>query len=252
MGVKKILDIFFPPRCPVCDRILDAEELRGGQKIHGICRKKLFPVTQPYCFHCGRPVAEDREYCHDCARRREKAQSPYRRREPFSYIERGRSVFIYQGEMKQSMYRFKYANRREYAAFYVQEACRSCGDWLRSCGIQAVVPVPMYRKKEKRRGYNQAKLLARGIAEELNLAYEPELVLRVRDTRPQKELDDKERKNNLKSAFQAREDVVQYSCILLVDDIYTTGYTAESVAMELRRAGVGKVFLLTVCTGKGC
>lgn len=154
--------------------------------------------------------------------------------------------------MKQSMYRFKYANRREYAAFYVQEACRSCGDWLRSCGIQAVVPVPMYRKKEKRRGYNQAKLLARGIAEELNLAYEPELVLRVRDTRPQKELDDKERKNNLKSAFQAREDVVQYSCILLVDDIYTTGYTAESVAMELRRAGVGKVFLLTVCTGKGC
>ena len=70
--------------------------------------------------------------------------------------------------------------------------------------------------------------LAKQIAELLGLAYEPEALIRVRNTRPQKELGDKERKNNLKSAFQAADFVVKYNCILLVDDIYTTGATVES------------------------
>lgn len=218
-------------------------ELRSGQKVHGSCMEKLYPVRQPYCFHCGRPVEQETEYCFDCAKRIKVGS--------FSNFEQGKALFLYQGEIKQTMYRFKYSNRREYADFFVEEVCRRYGDWIRNSGIEAVVPVPMYRSKEKRRGYNQAKLLAKGIAREMGLVYAPDIIERVRDTRPQKELNDEERKNNLKSAFQTRKDVVQYSYILLVDDIYTTGYTAEAVAEELRRAGAAKVFFLAVCTGKG-
>ena len=74
---------------------------------------------------------------------------------------------------------------------------------------------------------------------------------RIIDTKPQKELGDAERENNLKNAFQAEEFIVKYKYILLVDDIYTTGSTAEAVARQLLAVGVEKVFFLSVCIGNG-
>ena len=61
------------------------------------------------------------------------------------------------------MYRFKYSNKREYADFYAKEAVRIYGDWIRRKQIEAIVPVPMYRWKEKGRGYNQAAVFAQKI-----------------------------------------------------------------------------------------
>ena len=63
------------------------------------------------------------------------------------------------------MYRFKYSNKREYADFYAKEAVRIYGDWIRRKQIEAIVPVPMYRLKEKGRGYNQAAVFARTLGE---------------------------------------------------------------------------------------
>ena len=64
----------------------------------------------------------------------------------------GKSGFVYQGEIRQSMYRFKYSNKREYADFYAKEAVRIYGDWIRRKQIEAIVPVPMYRWKERGEG----------------------------------------------------------------------------------------------------
>jgi ComF family protein len=163
----------------------------------------------------------------------------------------GKSLFAYKGEVKQSMYRFKYGNRREYASFFAEEADRRLAGWIRDSGAEVIVPVPMYPRKERRRGYNQAKLFAKALALRLDLPYEPSLVRRVRDTRPQKELSVSERKNNLKNAFQVVENVVKYKCVLLVDDIYTTGCTAETIAGELQRMGVEKIYVLSVCIATG-
>jgi ComF family protein len=163
----------------------------------------------------------------------------------------GKSLFSYRGAAKQSMYRFKYGNRREYAAFFADEAVRRYAAWIRANGVEAVVPVPMYRKKERRRGYNQAKLLARELAVRLGLAYEPSMVRRVRDTKPQKELSALERENNLKNAFQVADFVVKYNCVLIVDDIYTTGCTAETIAGELQRAGIERIYVLSACIATG-
>ena len=149
------------------------------------------------------------------------------------------------------MYRFKYGNRRTYAAFFADEAEKQCGDWIKRIGVEAVVPVPMYRKKERQRGYNQAAIFARELADAFGLACEPGAGKRIIDTKPQKELGDAERENNLKNAFQAEEFIVKYKYILLVDDIYTTGSTAEAVARQLLAVGVEKVFFLSVCIGNG-
>lgn len=149
------------------------------------------------------------------------------------------------------MYRFKYGNRRTYADFFADEAQKQYGDWITGKSVEAVVPVPMYRKKEKQRGYNQADVFAKKLADALGLVYEPAAVQRIVDTKPQKELGDEERKNNLKNAFHVEKFIVKYKYILLVDDIYTTGSTAEAVARQLLAAGVEKVFFLSVCIGNG-
>lgn len=196
--------------------------------------------------HCGRPVVSERaEYCFDCSRHK-----------GTTFVQ-GKSLYVYRGQIKMTMYRFKYSNRREYGDYLAKELAERYGDWMMKKGIEAIVPVPMYRRKEKLRGYNQAAVLATKLRRELIRrqlgipALEQNLVLRVRNTRPQKELNDIERKNNLKNAFQTREKVVKYKKILLIDDIYTTGSTADAVAEALYRAGVQQVFFLSVCIGQG-
>lgn len=76
-------------------------------------------------------------------------------------------------------------------------------------------------------------------------------MIRVKDTRPQKELNGRERENNVKNAFQSSDNVVKYKRILIVDDIYTTGSTVEAVAERLKKAGAEQVYVLTACIGRG-
>ena len=109
----------------------------------------------------------------------------------------------------------------------------------------------MYLPKQHKRGYNQAETFARALGRRFKLPVDTALVKRVKDTTPQKELNDLERKNNLKSAFQKTESIVQYSHILVVDDIYTTGSTAMAVAEELMKTNTCQIYFLSICIGKG-
>ena len=114
-----------------------------------------------------------------------------------------------------------------------------------------IVPVPMYRHKQRVRGYNQAEVFARALSMELGIPLASNIVKRVRDTVPLKTLNPEERKNNLKNAFQGINNIVKYDHILLIDDIYTTGSTAEAVSQELINTGIKEVYLLCVCIGQG-
>ena len=86
---------------------------------------------------------------------------------------------------------------------------------------------------------------------ELGIPLASNMVKRVRDTVPLKTLNPEERKNNLKNAFQGINNIVKYDHILLIDDIYTTGSTAEAVSQELINTGIKEVYLLCVCIGQG-
>lgn len=242
--------LLFPRRCPVCDDLLSPEEIKTG--IHSACKSKLYPILGAVCMHCGRPLGDcnpsneesiyqsTREYCYDCL-----AKGYHRQ----SNVTQAKALYLYKGAIKTSMYRLKYSNRREYALFFAEQAYRRYGQWMKQIGVEVIVPVPMYKKKQRKRGYNQAQTFAEALSKQTKIPMRSDLIQRVIDTAPQKGLGEVQRKNNLKKAFHTGKNVVQYRCAMVVDDIYTTGSTAEAVARELIKQGTHRVYLLTICIG---
>lgn len=188
VSAEKILDYIYPPRCPVCDGI-------SAAGICESCRKRIVPVTESYCMRCGKPLEEEQEeYCRDCRKRKH-------------YFVQGRALFSYQGPMRQSLYRLKYANRREYAGVYGREAAGVLGRWIFQSRITKIVPIPLHPSRRQERGYNQAALIAREIGRVLDLPVDEKLLYRIKKTAPQKVLTGQERKENLAGAFEVRGEI---------------------------------------------
>ena len=229
-----LLSLLFPRHCPICDEVI-----LYGEKICASCAKKLPYIKEPACKKCGKQLENERqEYCGDCGRK-------------VHYFVQGKAVFSYRGGMKLSMYRFKYSDKREYADFFAEEAVKQYGAWIERRGIEVIVPVPMYAAKRRSRGYNQAEVFAKALGREIAVPVEKNLVKRVKNTIPQKSLNDKQRKDNLKGAFQVRTNIVKYKRVLLVDDIYTTGATIDAVGEVLKAIGVEEIYFLCICIGEG-
>ncbi|MCR5831170.1 MAG: ComF family protein [Lachnospiraceae bacterium] len=238
MNIKKLpgilIDAVFPPICPICNKIAPSKG-----RICPDCEKKLPYVEEPYCMKCGKPVNEDEEYCRDCAR----SEHVY---------DEGRAVFVYDEYMSKSMYRFKYNGKREYAVFYGEKMYDRLERKIRSWNVEAIVPVPVHKKRLSKRGYNQAYLLAKELSKRLKIPVCDHLVIRKTATKVQKNLSAASRQNNLKKAFIVSENSVKYSSVLIVDDIYTTGATVDAVAGCLKGAGIGRVYFVSLCIGRGC
>ncbi len=237
MGIiKRITDgalgLLFPPRCPVCDCIADNRQL-----ICPACKSALPYIKGKVCEKCGKPVGAARGLCPDCQRA---AKS----------FTQARAVWMLEGEIKEALYRFKFCNRKDYAPFFSKEAAQALEGWIKEAAPEAIVPVPMHKKRERERGYNQSLLIAKELSAVTQIPVRNDIIVKTHNTKPQKELSAVERKNNLKNAFKIMCDDVQLKSILVVDDIYTTGSTADAVAKTLRGAGVGNVYVLCMCTGK--
>lgn len=229
-----VLSIIYPHRCPVCDRIPEY-----GRRICPECEKELVFIEEPVCKSCGKPLEmEQEEYCYDCNRHAHKYDS-------------GKALLIYQGKVRDSLWRFKYRNRREYAYYYAKKTAEQYGRWILQRGVEAVVPVPLHKQRRKERGYNQAELYARHLGKLLGIPVETRLLFRIKKTVPQKQLDDAQRKNNLKKAFKCAPNIVQFKKILIVDDIYTTGSTIDAAAEAVKCAGVQQVFFVCISIGRG-
>ena len=137
---------------------------------------------------------------------------------------------------------FKYNNKR-----YLQKSLSQLlYTGYKESGFMAdeIVPVPLFSKKEKKRGYNQSLLLAKGLSALCGIPCEERLT-RLRDTRSQTELSGEKRLSNVKGAFSSEE--VSGKHILLIDDVITTGATAGECAKELKRAKAARVSVLTLC-----
>jgi ComF family protein len=113
-----------------------------------------------------------------------------------------------------------------------------------------VIPVPLFKGKRSRRGFNQSELIARAALKLLpasNLHLTTGILERIRDTESQIGLTSHQRRENLRGAFAvARAPEVTGQAVLLVDDVYTTGTTASECTRVLRRAGASKVWVATV------
>ena len=229
-----LLDILYPRRCPVCDKAVKP----FGSLICETCEEKFEYIKAPYCMKCGKELEEEEaEYCGDCLRHRHLFDS-------------GRAVFRYKN-MSDSIYRFKYQGRQEYAAYYAECMARRLGKWMIRCKPDALVPVPIHNSKKYARGYNQAEVLARELGRLINVPVETKLIKRVHKTAPMKDLSVLERQNNLKRAFKICCNDVKLSTIIIIDDIYTTGSTIDAMCYELRKAGVRHIYFAALAIGKG-
>ncbi len=226
------LDAIYPRRCAVCDEIIPF----GGALICSGCEKKPVFVREPRCRKCGRMLYSREEYCTDC-------------KEVKHAFDRAFSVFIYNDVMQQSVFRFKYQGRQEYADFYAECIYRYLGEELKSLNAEALIPVPLHKERYKMRGFNQAELIAERLGKILGIKVEKDLVRRVSATLPQKNLNREERRKNLKRAFTLSRNIVKLTRVIIVDDIYTTGITADEMAEILRSAGVREIYVVTLCSG---
>ena len=233
---ETFLNILYPRRCPVCHDIA----VPRGQKICTRCRDKLIPVRGSRCCLCSKPLGtSDEEYCSDCRRIKH-------------HFKRGIGIFPYTSVIQTSLYQLKYGQRQEYGLFYGEIAALYAKKEIQQWKIQLLVPVPLHRKRQEKRGYNQAEILAEALGKCLGIPVDAQSLYRKKNTKPQKELDPSERRNNMKDAFSIRRKGAQRISgknLLLVDDIYTTGTTLDAAAQCLKKAGAGEVFFLTIAVG---
>ncbi len=198
----------------------------------------LFPPDAA-CLSCGREaVVLDDGLCADC----HAGAELFNAAPPLPNVDGFTSVYVYNEVSGRMVRKLKY-NGARYLAHRLADRIELPKDW----DPDAAVPVPLYYRKQWKRGYNQSELIARSLCRRLGIPLETELLLKVRDTEPQAGLSEAGRKRNLRRAFAA-DPKVKGMRILLVDDVRTTGSTLSECAAELKRCGASTVWAAAVCT----
>jgi ComF family protein len=156
-----------------------------------------------------------------------------------------RSWAVFDSPVQNALHTLKY--RRNIAGFGDALALQMA-DFVRSLPWKsdAIVPMPLSRKRLQERGYNQVALVARPLAYELGLAYSPNALTKTRETRSQVGLNRFERRENVSQAYRADPSVVRRKSILLMDDVATTGSTISASTEALLSAGAQEVYALTI------
>ncbi len=220
--------LLLPPACPAC-----AGPLADGQIFCAHCLAAITPLPSGRCPVCALPypATEDRHLCGDCTQRRP----------PFAVVH---AAGLYQGLLRKLIHRLKYNGipllDRPLARLLAQELKRN--------GLHPpdlVLPVPLHYERLKRRTFNQAQLIARELARNLQSSFSDRLLFRHRPTPPQQNLPAEERRRNLRGAFGTGERLDGLR-ILLVDDVMTTGATARACSEALRAAGAAGITIAVV------
>lgn len=152
----------------------------------------------------------------------------------------------FQGPTQKALHRLKYRHDVGLAETLGGLVARRLDDLARRLGPAVVVPVPLSPERLRERGYNQAGLLARAVAERWGLACKPAALARIRSTHSQVGLSRRDRQQNVKGAFVAAPRLVGDRPILLVDDTCTTGATLHDCARALKAAGARRVSGLAI------
>jgi ComF family protein len=190
------------------------------------------PVIQAHCPGCGGGISRPSSANLRCG----KCQ---KRPRPFAHVH---ALFHYQQPVSTYIHQLKYRNRLDLA--------RTLGTLMASQlkAIHAaanapalIIPIPLHPSRLIARGYNQALELARPIAKNLQIPLDYKTLIRVRKTMPHMELSIRERKKNIHNAFAVTNDSLVGKNIALVDDVFTTGLTAETATRTLLSAGAASV-----------
>jgi ComF family protein len=216
--LTSLLDLIFPPRCVSCKTL--------GPRICDFCAGGISWIDDKFCPHCGLPLTGIRYHvCIDPGGLR--------------FI---RSAAVFSGAIRKALHALKYSSDRTLAE---QLVARAHNHWNPpSWDFDALMPVPLGRKREQARGYNQSLLLAEALSRLMEIPVDTKNLARIRETPSQVGLSVLARKQNTADAFRAY--AVGGRKVLLVDDVCTTGATLQSCADALIQAGSPWVGALTI------
>lgn len=235
--MSAVLDMLFSRSCEGCG-VPMAEE---SGCLCWDCQTQVKLVQVPFCERCGDPVAGMVSDIFQCAWCRKTTPA----------FDWARSAVRYDGVAKQALCRLKYN-----AGLWVVD---TLADWLlalwRNCpaDIQTadwIAPVPLYARRKRERGYNQAALLASRLSERMGIPFQGRLLRRSRPAVSQTRLTAAQRLHNVRGVFSVPwPRRARGARVVLVDDVMTTGATANECARVLRAAGAAAVMVLTVARG---
>jgi len=227
------LDLLFPPRCQCCREF--SEALLCPQCLQGFAF-----IEAPFCEMCGAPfdpLSVAGRLCGECYAGR-------------CLLDRIRSLLHYRDTVRTAIHEFKYRGRQRLYRPLGEMMAQRFAEWFGDLQVQVVTPVPLHRRRERDRGFNQAELLAAVICERHSLPLGHDLLIRSKFTKPQIELTRAQRAVNVRGAFTvARPEEVRGRRLLLVDDVFTTGATLSACARALKRAGAAAVYGYTLARG---
>ena len=225
-----ILNIFLPPRCALCKKLI--------QDNHALCPdcfKEIHFIEEPVCPICGIPLEyENKENCI--------CPTCLSKKRPYG---KARSAFVYDSFSRQLILPFKHADKTELTPFLENLLWCAGKDLIQQCDM--IVPVPLHWKRLLHRKYNQAGLLARQLAKRAHKTYAITALIRVQNTHSQSHLSPTARNRNVRTAFKTSGKInITGKHILLVDDVRTTEATINACTRELLKAGATKVDVLTL------
>ena len=227
--LKKLLDLILPPLCPLCKKPVVNEH-----SLCADCFKKLEFIGEPCCHICGRPFSFDvlgDRTCAQCL-----ATPPL--------FTQAKSVAIYDDISKKLILAFKHGASLDLLPLLSKLMLLRGQSLVEQADL--IIPVPLHRFRLLKRKYNQSALLAKHIAKHSQKTCAPDGLKRIRSTPTQGKLSPTERKKNVANAFRINPRLaVKDKTVLLIDDVLTTGATANECSRILIEAGAKQVLLLT-------
>lgn len=206
--ISKILEILYPDKCIFCGKIL------GKGTACESCENKLPKMKDVLCRTKMGDVSK--LYC----------------------------AIEYTGLVPQAIYKFKFEGKAKLYKYLVDIMTERMGIYLLEEHCDLIMPVPMHKARKRKRGYNQAELLARELSYQLDIKYSEALVKTVK-SKQQHTLNREERKFGQKNTYSCEK--LNGEKILLIDDICTSGETLKECARVLVEAGASEVIAATIC-----
>lgn len=210
-----------------------------------IIKKFLNLIYPPVCGFCGKICNE--HLCKKCEIKIKKHEIVSVRRISNTYFEEILCIFKYEDIIRSTLIKYKFQNKaylyKTFSKIIVKN--KKIYSFLKNYDI--IIPVPISKKRNRQRGYNQSYLIAKEIAEKSNLKCEKKCLVKQKDTIEQSKLDKEQRKINVQGAYGIinKEKLINKN-VLLLDDIYTTGNTVKECAKRLKQSGAKKVGVLTI------
>lgn len=225
--LNAILNYIYPKRCVFC-----MDFLYHDGDVCAECWRKVFWISRSQtCKKCGIPIKYQMEStCEACSKMQ-------------PVFDRAMSVFLYDDFSKLPILRLKNNDTTYLASIFAQWIYVNIAEEIDTYDL--IIPVPVHKKKLRKRKYNQTGLISRHLSKISKVQYAPFILEKVIETLPQEGLTRDMRLKNLKGAFRANSDVKGKS-VILVDDVMTTGATVNECSAMLKQSGAEKILVATV------